>query len=365
MALILRFIVMRHEQAVAAALWVAFTWFIDVAKTAPLAIINAPERACGKSILLEAIGRRSCRPLPVSNTTPAALIRSVEKWRPTLLIDEADTFMGKADELKGIVNAGHTPSSAFVLRVVGDDHQPRRFNTFCPKALAGINLPKHLPDSTMSRAVVFNLSRKLPHEKVERLRHASPGLFEEIASKLARFAVDYAVQVRDARPDLPDALSDREQDNLEVLFAIAGCAGPEWERQGTETAPKLSGSNEGNTSIGNELLADVRQAFVHEQVGKITTKNLIHALCKDEDKRWSTYSHGKPLTPRQLASLLAPYGIKPKTVRFGNNTPKGYEVSQFSDAFARYLVPTELLPAHRNDPPDSSNDGGWDELDEY
>jgi putative DNA primase/helicase len=273
----------------------------------------------------------------VSNTTPAALFRSVEIWSPTLLIDEADTFMGKADELKGIVNAGHTPSSAFVLRVVGDDHQPRRFNTYCPKALAGINLPKHLPDSTMSRAVVFNLRRKLPHETVERLRHADPKLFEEIASKLARFAMDYTDQVRRARPALPDALNDRDQDNFEPLLAIAECAGSDWVRKATEAALKLSASNADSTGIGNDLLADIQLVYVRKQIGKITTHNLISALCEDEERPWATFNHGKPITPRQLSRLLAPYGIRPKTVRFGNTTPKGYDIYQFEDAFARYL----------------------------
>ena len=99
---------------------------------------------------------------------------------------------------------------------------------------------------------------------------------------------------------------------------------------------------------------------MHEQVGKITTKNLIYSLCEDEEKRWATYNNGKPLTPRQLANLLAPYGIKPKTVRFGNNTPKGYEITQFVDVFARYLVaPVEMLQDH-NDPPESGNDGDSD-----
>ncbi len=44
-----RFIIMDAEQADAAALWIAFTWFIEGVNTAPLMIINAPEKACGKT----------------------------------------------------------------------------------------------------------------------------------------------------------------------------------------------------------------------------------------------------------------------------------------------------------------------------
>lgn len=364
-ATILRFIVIEPEQADAAALWIAFTWFIDVVNTAPLAANNAPERECGKSQLLDAMGLMSARPLSVSNVSTAALFRSVERWGPTLLIDEADTFFRANDDLKGLVNAGHTRSNAFVLRTVGDNHEPRRFSVWGAKALAGINLQKHLPEATMSRAIVFNLRRKLPHESVERLRHAEPGMFAEITSKLARFAEDYAGRVRLARPHLPDALSDRDQDNWEPLLAIAECAGPEWVQRATEAALKLSGSNASNTSTGNDLLADIRQVLAREQVEKISTADLIYNLSEDREKRWATYNYGKMITPRQLANLLSPYGIKSKTVRIEGRTPKGYTASQFADAFARYLADPVEMPQPRNDPRDISDDEDWDDSDEY
>jgi hypothetical protein len=301
------------------------------------------------------MGRMSARPLPVSNVSTASLFRSLELWGPTLLIDEADTFMRENNEFKGLINAGHTRANAFVLRTVGDNHEPKRFSVWGAKALAGIALEKHLPDSTMSRAIVINLRRKLPHESVARLRHAEPGLFEGIASRLARLADDYATQVRQARPGLPDALSDRAQDNWEGLLAIAGCAGPDWVRRATAAALKLSSANEERVSIGNELLSDIQDIFKRKQVGKIKSTDLIDALVDDEEKPWATYNRGRPLTPPQLSKMLSRYGIKPKTVRFGKSTPKGYDASQFADAFARYLQDPGNLPQRRNELPESNN----------
>jgi putative DNA primase/helicase len=354
-ATIRRFIVMEPEQVDAAALWIAFTWLIDEVEVAPLVIANAPEKSCGKSMFLDVAGRMSARPLPVSNASTAALFRSAEIWKPTILIDEVDTFVQENKEFKGIINAGHTRANAYVLRTVGDQHEPKRFTVWCPKALAGISLEKHLPDSTMSRAIVLNLRRKLPDEEVERLRHAEAGLFEGIASRLARFAEDYAQQVRLARPDLPDELSDRAQDNWEPLLAIAGCAGPDWVRRATAAALKLSSASDERVSTGNELLADIQEVFDSKEAEKIKTADLIDALVSDEEKSWAAYNRGKPLTPRQLAKLLAPYGIKPKTVRINGRTPKGYDKSQFADAFARYLSDPENLPQRRNDLQESSN----------
>jgi len=190
----------------------------------------------------------------------------------------------------------------------------------------------------MSRGIILNLRRKLPHEKVERLRHSQRHVFESLRPKLARFALDYAGQVRDARPELPEQLSDRAQDNWEPLLAIASCAGPDWLERATQAAIKLSSTAESLTNPGNELLADIFDIFESRNESKITTTELISALVNDDEKSWATYNRGKPLSPRQLANLLKPYGIQPRTVRVLNTTPKGYYQDDFEDAFSRYLT---------------------------
>lgn len=45
-------------------------------------------------------------------------------WKPTMLIDEADTFLCDNDELRGVLNTGHTRATAYVIRTVGEDHEP-------------------------------------------------------------------------------------------------------------------------------------------------------------------------------------------------------------------------------------------------
>ena len=229
------------------------------------------------------------------------------------------------------------------------------FDVWSAKAFAGIALERHLPDATMSRGIVIGLRRKMATETVSRLRHADRNAFTELAAKLARFADDYSQQVRLARPDLPNKLGDREQDNWEPLLAIAQCAGPVWLKRATEAALVLSRINEGSVSTGNELLADIQYVFESKGVDKISTADLIAALIADEEKPWATYNRGKPLSPRQLSKQLAAYNIKTKTVRFGHATPKGFELSQFEDVFARYLSPTPPETQQRNETPEPSN----------
>lgn len=339
-AAIRSYLIMEPEQADAMALWVMHSWVIDSLEVSPLLIVTAPERACGKTQTLTVCSLVVARPLSAANSTASFVFRALDLWKATLLIDEVDTFLRHNDEMKGIINAGHTRSSAFVGRTVavGDTHEPRLFPVWGAKALAGIALEKHLPDSTMSRGIILNLRRKLPHEKVERLRHANRDVFESLRPQLARFALDYGEEVRLAKPHLPDALNDRQQDNWEPLLAIASCAGTEWLDRATQAALKLSIEAESLTNSGNDLLADIQDIFDNRTDAKITTTDLISALVDDQEKSWATYNRGKQLNPRQLATLLKPYGIHPRTVRVLNTTPKGYYRDDFEDAFSRYLT---------------------------
>jgi hypothetical protein len=100
----------------------------------------------------------------------------------------------------------------------------------------------------------------------------------------------------------------------------------------------MSGAADSAAGTGNELLADICDVWACWSSDKIRTADLLTKLTEDDEKAWATYNRGKPISPRQLARLLDVYGIKSKTVRLGkDDTPKGYERSQFDDAFGRYL----------------------------
>jgi hypothetical protein len=329
-----RFIVCTPEVAQATALWAAMTWLMDTVQVAPLAVITAPEKRCGKSQLLFLLGKLVYRPLTASNISAAALFRTIERWRPTMLIDEADAFMRENEDMRGLLNSGHTREGAYVIRVTGDEHEPTRFSTWGAKALAGIG---KMADTLMDRAILLELRRKLPHESVDRLRHAAPDLFSTLAEKLCRWVGDHREDVRKARPVLPGQLNDRAQDNWEPLLAIADVAGGPWPDMARAAAVKLA-SIEADQSIGVELLSDIREIFSARNVDRISTGELIIRLCEDKEKRWSTYNHGMEMSARQLANRLTQYGIKSKSVRISASTPKGYKLSCFAEAFERYLV---------------------------
>lgn len=145
-----RYLILPDGAGVALCLWIIHSWAHDAAHVSPVLGITSPSMRCGKSNVLKLLGALVYRTLHTSSITAAALFRAVEKWRPTLLIDEADSFLGDKEELRGVLNSGHSRSGAFVIRTVGKDFEPRRFSTWAPKAIAMIGkLPGTLADRSI------------------------------------------------------------------------------------------------------------------------------------------------------------------------------------------------------------------------
>jgi len=64
---------------------------------------------------------------------------------------------------------------------------------------------------------------------------------------------------------------------------------------------------------------------------------VLAALVDLEGRPWAEWNRGRPISARQLGTLLRRFGIKPGTIRIGDATPKGYVLSDLVDAFGRYL----------------------------
>ncbi len=333
-----RFAILPEHADIALALWVIFTWLIDDVGVSPILAISSPEKRCGKTTVLSILGNLVCKPILASNISAAALFRTVELWKPTIIIDEADTFIRDSDELRGIINSGHTRHTAYVIRTTGDDHTPKRFSTWGAKAIAIIG---SLPDTLHDRSIVIQLRRKLTHEKTEKLRHADPNIFKDLQRKLLRFANDHAQTIANARPNFPGNLniSDRALDNWEPLLAIAKLAGNIWAEKVYQAAANLSEGDKEILPIGTELLKDIAKIFADKSIIKIHTINLINYLCEDEESPWSVYnfrSQDKKITQRQLSKLLSPYQISTKNIEIGGVQKKGFDQLQFAEVWERY-----------------------------
>lgn len=333
-----RHAILTPHADVAMTLWCAFTWFIEGAQIAPILVIRAPESECGKTTVKDIVELFVKRPLSSEGITLAALFRVVEQYQPTLLLDDADSWLLRDpnDERHSLINSGHKRGGK-VLRCAPDTFDLQSFSTFCAKAVIFIGKSK---DTLHNRSIEIVLKRKAPGERITPLRNADKSQYDLMRTKLARTEIDYLSAFINARPSLPPGLENRAADNWEPLLAIADLAGGEWPELARNAAMALIGGREPVISIGAELLTDIAQIFETRQLRRISTSELVQALCADEEAMWSTYNRGKTITPRQIATRLSEYSIKPKTIRFGyKDTAKGYELEQFRDAFERYLQP--------------------------
>lgn len=328
-----RFTILTSNSALTVALWTIFTYIIGRVSIAPILGLISPVKRCGKTTLLTLVERLCYRPLTTSNITAAALFRCIQLHRPTLLIDEGDTFIHASSELNGIINSGHSQTNAYVIRVV--DGRPVQFSTFCAKVIALIG---RLPETMQDRTIPVQLRRKRSSESVESIREASDAELNIIKSKIQRWTDDNAAHLVMTRPVLDGITNDRVIDNWEPLLAIAKRMGDQCLAAATAAAISTSSAQSENRSVAEELLADVQNAFESACAESLTSTRLIELICIDEEKPWATYARGRAINARQVAGLLAVFGIASKNLRMSaTSVLKGYEYASFADAFERYL----------------------------
>jgi Protein of unknown function (DUF3631) len=338
-----RHVVMTTDQATAVALWIMLTWVHEHAAVhSPLLLATSAEANSGKSTLLGLLGFLVRRALLSVSISGPALFRSIEKWCPTFVIDEADTVLVNNEDLKEVINSGWTRGQN-VIRCDPETNDPRPYSTFCPKAI-GMKGRK-LPDTTLSRAIIVELQRKLPDETVTDFDHLDDKGLARLRRQLARWATDNAAALAKATPEIPPGFHNRKRANWKLLFAIAESAGGEWKRRAWQAAgviEKVKASFE--ASIGVQLLAAIRDMF-GSGVEEIPSKIMVENLTADPEQPWGEYRRGRPITQKTLGSLLSDYGVSSGTVHPpGLSDAKGYKRAQFTDLFERYLSPSDGNP---------------------
>jgi putative DNA primase/helicase len=175
-----------------------------------------------------------------------------------LLVDEADSFVRGNEELRGILNSGHSRATAYVIRNVKSDDNltPRKFSTWAAIAIACIGW---LPDTWVDRSVVISMKRKPRYRRVERFRRRDTKVYsqaESLTQVISRWAADNREGIGAAEPQMPDSLDDRACDNWEILIAMADLVGGDWPGLTREAAVRLSAHRERAASLGELRLVD-------------------------------------------------------------------------------------------------------------
>jgi putative DNA primase/helicase len=337
-----RFVRVTNEESVAIALWVLHTYFIrqpkeeQVCNYSPVLMIHSPERGCGKTTLIEVLRLLVPRPMVAMNATEAALFRSIASRRPTLFLDEADSFLAKRQEILNIFNSGYERDGN-VLRVVPPAYsEVGEFSTWGAKCISGIG---NLSDTTESRSLKICLTRKLPGERLEKrseVLRSDPDYFSRLRQTMVRFTLDYEEQMLATGIPFADDLDDRTQDNWSGLFRIAECIGLQSLAEAKTAALALSRNDVSEDSERIELLTDIRDLLVDIKGGSVSSVELCERLCKLVERPWATHNRSG-LTPHRLSAMLKPFGIQTKQTKRAHSNTRQYHKDDFAEVFLRYL----------------------------
>jgi len=343
-----RYVVMTPEQALVCALWAIHTHCFEWFEQTPYLAITSPEKRCGKTRLMEVIDQIVARPWMAIQPSEAIVYRKIEKDRPTLLLDEVDAIFNprtadKHEHLRAMLNSGNR-NGAKVARCIGVTGNMAEFAVFCPKVLAGIGA---LPDTVADRAIPIRLQRRTNAEPVARFyrRDVKPEA-EQLRERIVKWIVAHADELAQARPEMPDELSDRMQEGCESLAAIADAAGCGGEARAA-LVTLLSGERaDDQETMRLRLLRDLRSIFAeHGSPTSISTAVLLQALMEVPESPWANY-YGKAIDDRGVASLLRTYEVKSTTIRFKRDKrkattnvkpAKGYRLADLYPVWERYI----------------------------
>jgi putative DNA primase/helicase len=337
-----RYVVVSDAIAAATALWVLFTYVIDIAVHAPKLVFTFPERDAGKSTALGVVRWMVQRPFAAVEATGAAVYRIVDRLKPTLLLDEADTLFRRSTVLAHIINSSWTNGGPKIPRV-GPHGEVIEFDPYCTQAIATKGLT--MPGTTLSRCIICMIWPKLPSEVVEDFGECDDEEFKTIRRKLARWSVDNAAALRSATPEC--SFSNRVRKNWKVLLATADLAGDGWSKRARVAARELE-TDRDEPSEDRRVIA-----AIHDLIGgraEIMSGDMCEELAADPSGEWTNFRGKGPISQAQLAALLRPYGIRPVVLHPTKRaalTRHGYRASQFQNVFARLLQKPTKDPSIR------------------
>lgn len=346
-----RFVIYPSEHArTAHVLWIAHTWRMDLWDSTPRLAFMSAEPGSGKSRALEVTTELVPNPLHAIDVTPAYLLRKIgdEDGAPTVLYDEIDTVFGpkardSSEDVRSLLNAGHRRGATAGRCIkMGSQIVPEEYAAYCAVALAGLKVD-NLPDTIRTRAVVIRMRRRAASEKVTPWRQRDgEALAAPVRELLKSWTLSLPTSITDW-PTPPEGVEDRNADVWESLLWLANRAGGSWPRRAAEAAVYfVREAKETPATLGVLLLHDLRKVFdAHPDAAHLATADIVRELHGLDESPWA--DEDRPLDGRRLSALLRDYEVRPRKIRTGATTARGYRREDLLDPWTRYLPPTQDL----------------------
>ncbi len=313
-----------------------------------------------------AILRSFCaRPWWASGVSPAIFKKRVSVGHPTVLLDNWQTVFRGSDknQFTGfLLNGCDQARDVASFDHLSETSTANLWQTFCPKAFAGL---ESLPPSLARHSIPIVLQRRKPQETVKSTFNLLvPGSTGKLTSWMQRWAQDHEERVATTfdgyelkGPMLP-GLSPHQQNCAKVLISLAEAIGGHWLQKARDALMEIFDDYNKDQVSPTQLLSDIRGAFARRgNQERIFTAELLEDLHDLDDRTWHEYGKsGKPMTAHALSAILRKhFGIYSRSQRRGQEKLRGYQLSDFTEAWERYLPPPDQdQPIPTKDKPTTS-----------
>jgi len=328
-----RYVELSEDFEAIATLYVLLTWVYDFLPLVPyLRVIGDP--GTGKTRFLEIVGGLCFRAIFASGAvTPAPIFRSLDRFKGTLVIDEADFRHSEAwTEIIKILNVGYKPNNP-ILRAepVGKLWVPRGFNVFGPNVIATRQrwkdeaLESRCLTATMEQISRKDVPRVLPRSFTDEIQH--------IRAQLLTFRMSNVLQLR--MRDYPNEWVDANLEPRlnELLFPLKA----------------LTDGNHQMEEVIAEFIAKLQEKIVatrRESPAGVVLKAIM-----------DLYENGGTLTIKAIAAKAAEidssHDFKPEKVGWltkslalpKTTSPEGYRTIKWDDErMTKLSVSYGLIP---------------------
>ncbi len=318
---------------VATHAWLAFDAF-------PYLVVTSTTKRSGKTRLLELMSFVASNSRLVANISPAALYRTIDAEKPTLLVDEAEMLSSAKSEYRSLLNTGYRRGQT-VKRNDGN------FETYCPKAFALIG---DVNDTLRDRSIVIEMMRGEPARRFvyAAAREEGAALREMINAMVS----SKAQEITEGLPSFEGLgwlINDRDEEIWTPLFVLCRLLCPHRLPELRQAAADMSAAKTAkprrHVELGEEedqaqeqeyaerLLRDM--VAITDERDQITTQEAIAKLREIPTSPWRRF-RGDGLKDgieggMVLSRLLLRFGIKSTTIRIApknlgtGSTAKGYK----------------------------------------
>ncbi len=348
---IAQYLICSPAQRSVLALWILHTYTFQAAHFTPYLNIYSPLEESGKSTCMAILRSFCARPWWASGVSPAIFKKRVSVGHPTVLLDNWQTVFRGSDknQFTGfLLNGCDQARDVASFDHLSETSTANLWQTFCPKAFAGL---ESLPPSLARHSIPIVLQRRKPLETVKSTFNLLvPGSTAKLTSWMERWAQDHEERVATTfdgyereGPMLP-GLSPHQQNCARALLALAEAIGGHWPQKARDALMEIFNDYNKRQASPTQLLSDIRGVFArHGNPQRIFTAELLDDLHDRDDRTWHEYGKsGKPLTPQALSRILGPcFNIYSRSQRRGEEKLRGYQLSDFQEAWEQYLPPPD------------------------